>query len=119
MGAGAALPAGCPRGGEQPSYLPKTQLLSSRWNPDIQITAETCRHCPSRAAPGALPLTAVPFCRSDQFWVWMSQVFLPYLYNNRSGQESHSTTLGAARLRQLRLQEGRGQQPEGVALPGG
>lgn len=49
----------------------------------------------------------------------MSQVFLPYLYNNRSGQESHSTTLGAARLRQLRLQEGRGQQPEGVALPGG
>ncbi|XP_047921942.2 polycystin-1 [Anser cygnoides] len=43
--------------------------------------------------------------RSDQFWVWMSQVFLPYLYNNRSGQESHSTTLGAARLRQLRLQE--------------
>uniref|UniRef100_A0A8B9FZT2 Polycystin 1, transient receptor potential channel interacting n=1 Tax=Amazona collaria TaxID=241587 RepID=A0A8B9FZT2_9PSIT len=44
--------------------------------------------------------------RSDQFWVWMSQVFLPYLYNNRSGQESHSTTLGAARLRQLRLQEG-------------
>uniref|UniRef100_A0A672VBQ3 Polycystin 1, transient receptor potential channel interacting n=1 Tax=Strigops habroptila TaxID=2489341 RepID=A0A672VBQ3_STRHB len=44
--------------------------------------------------------------RSDQFWVWMSQVFLPYLYNNRSAQESHSTTLGAARLRQLRLQEG-------------
>lgn len=47
-----------------------------------------------------------PCCRSDQFWVWMSQVFLPYLYNNGSGQESHSTTLGAARLRQLRLQEG-------------
>uniref|UniRef100_A0A8V5G5U3 Uncharacterized protein n=1 Tax=Melopsittacus undulatus TaxID=13146 RepID=A0A8V5G5U3_MELUD len=44
--------------------------------------------------------------RSDQFWLWMSQVFLPYLYNNGSGQESHSTTLGAARLRQLRLQEG-------------
>ncbi|XP_058705740.1 polycystin-1 isoform X2 [Poecile atricapillus] len=41
--------------------------------------------------------------RSDQFWVWMSQVFLPYLYNNGSGQESHSTTLGTARLRQLRL----------------
>uniref|UniRef100_A0A669QU75 Polycystin 1, transient receptor potential channel interacting n=1 Tax=Phasianus colchicus TaxID=9054 RepID=A0A669QU75_PHACC len=43
--------------------------------------------------------------RSDQFWVWMSQVFLPYLYNNQSGQESYSTTLGVARLRQLRLQE--------------
>ncbi|NWX27466.1 PKD1 protein, partial [Notiomystis cincta] len=47
--------------------------------------------------------------RSDQFWVWMSQVFLPYLYNNGSGQESHSTTLGTARLRQLRLRGGRGQ----------
>ncbi|NXL82188.1 PKD1 protein, partial [Leptocoma aspasia] len=45
--------------------------------------------------------------RSDQFWVWMSQVFLPYLYNNGSGQESHSTTLGTARLRQLRLRGGR------------
>ncbi|NXX40852.1 PKD1 protein, partial [Tricholaema leucomelas] len=44
--------------------------------------------------------------RSDQFWLWMSQVFLPYLYNNRSAQESSSTTLGTARLRQLRLQEG-------------
>ncbi|NXQ36582.1 PKD1 protein, partial [Alaudala cheleensis] len=44
--------------------------------------------------------------RSDQFWVWMSQVFLPYLYNNGSGQESHSTTLGTARLRQLRLRGG-------------
>ncbi|NXC32026.1 PKD1 protein, partial [Campylorhamphus procurvoides] len=43
--------------------------------------------------------------RSDQFWPWMSQVFLPYLHNNGSGQESHSTTLGTARLRQLRLQE--------------
>uniref|UniRef100_A0A8C3V3F9 Polycystin 1, transient receptor potential channel interacting n=1 Tax=Catharus ustulatus TaxID=91951 RepID=A0A8C3V3F9_CATUS len=41
--------------------------------------------------------------RSDQFWLWMSQVFLPYLHNNGSGQESHSTTLGTARLRQLRL----------------
>lgn len=57
----------------------------------------------------------------------MSQVFLPYLYNNRSGQESHSTTLGAARLRQLRLQEGREGTAawgpavtcKGVALPGG
>lgn len=51
----------------------------------------------------------------------MSQVFLPYLYNNRSGQESHSTTLGAARLRQLRLQEGREGTAArgGVALPGG
>ncbi|NXE94079.1 PKD1 protein, partial [Menura novaehollandiae] len=45
--------------------------------------------------------------RSDQFWVWMSQVFLPYLHNNGSGQESHSTTLGTARLRQLRLRKGR------------
>ncbi|NWR05966.1 PKD1 protein, partial [Paradoxornis webbianus] len=44
--------------------------------------------------------------RSDQFWLWMSQVFLPYLYNNGSGQESHSTTLGTARLRQLRLRGG-------------
>ncbi|KAL2299111.1 hypothetical protein Nmel_014727 [Mimus melanotis] len=44
--------------------------------------------------------------RSDQFWLWMSQVFLPYLYNNGSGQESHSTTLGTARLRQLRLHRG-------------
>ncbi|XP_062444513.1 polycystin-1 isoform X3 [Rhea pennata] len=43
--------------------------------------------------------------RSDQFWVWMSQVFLPFLYNNQSSQESYSTTLGAARLRQLRLRE--------------
>ncbi|XP_064529477.1 polycystin-1 isoform X2 [Pseudopipra pipra] len=43
--------------------------------------------------------------RSDQFWLWMSRVFLPYLHNNGSGQESHSTTLGTARLRQLRLQE--------------
>ncbi|NXU35698.1 PKD1 protein, partial [Drymodes brunneopygia] len=46
--------------------------------------------------------------RSDQFWVWMSQVFLPYLHNNGSGQESHSTTLGTARLRQLRLRGGTG-----------
>ncbi|NXN97253.1 PKD1 protein, partial [Rhinopomastus cyanomelas] len=44
--------------------------------------------------------------RSDQFWVWMSHFFLPYLYHNRSAQESSSTTLGTARLRQLRLQEG-------------
>ncbi|NWX91633.1 PKD1 protein, partial [Nothoprocta pentlandii] len=48
--------------------------------------------------------------RSDQFWVWMSRVFLPFLYNNRSGQESYSTTLGAARLRQLRLREGECQR---------
>ncbi|NXG34557.1 PKD1 protein, partial [Dromaius novaehollandiae] len=47
--------------------------------------------------------------RSDQFWVWMSQVFLPFLYNNQSGQESYSTTLGAARLRQLRLREAAGK----------
>ncbi|NWY67558.1 PKD1 protein, partial [Erithacus rubecula] len=48
--------------------------------------------------------------RSDQFWLWMSQVFLPYLYNNGSGQESHSTTLGTARLRQLRLHTAECQQ---------
>ncbi|NXK64946.1 PKD1 protein, partial [Sylvietta virens] len=51
--------------------------------------------------------------RSDQFWVWMSQVFLPYLYNNGSGQESHSTTLGTARLRQLRLRGGRREGRDG------
>ncbi|NWU79791.1 PKD1 protein, partial [Onychorhynchus coronatus] len=48
--------------------------------------------------------------RSDQFWLWMSQVFLPYLHNNGSGQESHSTTLGTARLRQLRLHQGTAQR---------
>ncbi|XP_071616991.1 polycystin-1 isoform X1 [Heliangelus exortis] len=48
--------------------------------------------------------------RSDEFWVWMSEVFLPYLYNNHSGQESSSTTLGSARLRQLRLQGAQCQQ---------
>ncbi|NXP60074.1 PKD1 protein, partial [Chloropsis cyanopogon] len=52
--------------------------------------------------------------RSDQFWVWMSQVFLPYLYNNGSGQESHSTTLGTARLRQLRLRAGRREGGQGL-----
>uniref|UniRef100_A0A8C0AU83 Polycystin 1, transient receptor potential channel interacting n=1 Tax=Buteo japonicus TaxID=224669 RepID=A0A8C0AU83_9AVES len=56
--------------------------------------------------------------RSDQFWVWMSQVFLPYLYNNQSGQESYSTTLGTARLRQLRLQEGRWARGHGSAVTG-
>ncbi|NWW74591.1 PKD1 protein, partial [Climacteris rufus] len=56
--------------------------------------------------------------RSDQFWVWMSQVFLPYLYNNGSGQESHSTTLGAARLRQLRLREAECQQSAQDILQG-
>lgn len=64
------------------------------------------------------PLTPFPHCRSDQFWVWMSQVFLPYLYNNRSGQESYSTTLGTARLRQLRLQEGRWARARGSAITG-
>ncbi|NXH14483.1 PKD1 protein, partial [Bucco capensis] len=43
--------------------------------------------------------------RSDQFWLWMSQVFLPYLYPSPSSQESHSTTLGTARLRQQRLHQ--------------
>ncbi|XP_025909681.1 polycystin-1 [Nothoprocta perdicaria] len=56
--------------------------------------------------------------RSDQFWVWMSQVFLPFLYNNRSGQESYSTTLGAARLRQLRLREGECQRTARALLRG-
>lgn len=49
----------------------------------------------------------------------MSQVFLPYLYNNQSGQESYSTTLGVARLRQLRLQEGMGQWPRASLSPAG
>uniref|UniRef100_A0A8C8S7J6 Polycystin 1, transient receptor potential channel interacting n=1 Tax=Pelusios castaneus TaxID=367368 RepID=A0A8C8S7J6_9SAUR len=44
--------------------------------------------------------------RSDEFWAWMSQVFLPSLYANQSGRVSYSTTLGVPRLRQLRLQEG-------------
>ncbi|XP_048176744.1 polycystin-1 isoform X3 [Corvus hawaiiensis] len=56
--------------------------------------------------------------RSDQFWVWMSQVFLPYLYNNGSGQESHSTTLGTARLRQLRLRGAECQQSAQDILQG-
>nr|XP_031362035.1 polycystin-1 [Lonchura striata domestica] len=56
--------------------------------------------------------------RSDQFWVWMSQVFLPYLYNNGSGQESHSTTLGTARLRQLRLRAAECQQSAQDILQG-
>ncbi|CAM4619463.1 polycystin-1 isoform X1 [Caretta caretta] len=43
--------------------------------------------------------------RSDEFWAWMSQVLLPSLYNNQSGQESYSTMLGVPRLRQVRLQE--------------
>ncbi|XP_054850621.1 polycystin-1 [Eublepharis macularius] len=43
--------------------------------------------------------------RPDEFWVWMSQGLLPYLYNNQSGSGSHSTTLGSPRLRQIRLQE--------------
>uniref|UniRef100_A0A8D0H915 Polycystin 1, transient receptor potential channel interacting n=1 Tax=Sphenodon punctatus TaxID=8508 RepID=A0A8D0H915_SPHPU len=43
--------------------------------------------------------------RSDDFWVWMSRVLMPYLYNNQSGQESYTTTLGVPRLRQVRLQE--------------
>ncbi|NXF01300.1 PKD1 protein, partial [Smithornis capensis] len=54
--------------------------------------------------------------RSDQFWPWMSQVFLPYLHNNGSGPESHSTTLGTARLRQLRLQGAECHAPD--ILPG-
>lgn len=49
----------------------------------------------------------------------MSQVFLPYLYNNQSGQESYSTTLGVARLRQLRLQEGMGQWHRASLAPAG
>ncbi|XP_074867229.1 polycystin-1 isoform X3 [Carettochelys insculpta] len=42
--------------------------------------------------------------RADEFWVWMSQVLLPSLYN-QSGRETYSTTLGVPRLRQLRLWE--------------
>ncbi|XP_061456021.1 polycystin-1 isoform X2 [Rhineura floridana] len=42
---------------------------------------------------------------SDDFWVWMSQGLLPYLYNNQSGRGNYSITLGSPRLRQIRLQE--------------
>ncbi|XP_072455619.1 polycystin-1 isoform X2 [Notamacropus eugenii] len=38
--------------------------------------------------------------RSDEFWVWMSRVLLPYVHGNQSGLE-----LGPPRLRQVRLQE--------------
>lgn len=104
--------------GEQPrlalqNSVPPLQV-KHRWS----YEGETCSDCPNRALPGALPLTPFPRCRSDQFWVWMSQVFLPYLYNNRSGQESYSTTLGTARLRQLRLQEGRWARAHGSAVTG-
>nr|XP_016854338.1 PREDICTED: polycystin-1 [Anolis carolinensis] len=40
--------------------------------------------------------------RPGEFWEWMSHKLLPYLHNGHSTQ---STTLGAARLRQVRLQE--------------
>lgn len=73
---------------------------------------------PWSAAP-QLCLTPFPRRRADQFWVWMSQVFLPYLYNNRSAQESYSTTLGTARLRQLRLQEGGWVRARGSVVTGG
>ncbi|KAL8174894.1 UNVERIFIED_CONTAM: hypothetical protein K2H54_004875 [Gekko kuhli] len=43
--------------------------------------------------------------RPDEFWVWMSQGLLPYLYNNQSGSGSPSATLGTPRLRQIRRQE--------------
>uniref|UniRef100_A0A7N4PGU6 Polycystin 1, transient receptor potential channel interacting n=2 Tax=Sarcophilus harrisii TaxID=9305 RepID=A0A7N4PGU6_SARHA len=38
--------------------------------------------------------------RSDEFWVWMSRVLLPYVHGNQSALE-----LGPPRLRQVRLQE--------------
>ncbi|XP_048348686.1 polycystin-1 [Sphaerodactylus townsendi] len=43
--------------------------------------------------------------RPDEFWAWMSQRLLPYLYNNQSSSGSCSTTLGSPQLRQVRLQE--------------
>ncbi|XP_066496885.1 polycystin-1 isoform X2 [Tiliqua scincoides] len=43
--------------------------------------------------------------RSDEFWVWMSQKLLPYLYDNQSGQGIYSATLGSPQLRQIHLQE--------------
>ncbi|XP_029433205.1 polycystin-1 isoform X2 [Rhinatrema bivittatum] len=43
--------------------------------------------------------------RLDEFWAWMSQVLLPYLYRTHSIQKGYSTTLGAVRLRQVRLVE--------------
>ncbi|XP_074135622.1 polycystin-1 isoform X2 [Sminthopsis crassicaudata] len=38
--------------------------------------------------------------RSDEFWVWMSRVLLPYVHGNQTALE-----LGPPRLRQVRLQE--------------
>uniref|UniRef100_A0A4X2KWQ0 Polycystin 1, transient receptor potential channel interacting n=1 Tax=Vombatus ursinus TaxID=29139 RepID=A0A4X2KWQ0_VOMUR len=38
--------------------------------------------------------------RSDEFWVWMSRVLLPYIHGNQSALE-----LGPPRLRQVRLRE--------------
>ncbi|XP_039205638.1 polycystin-1 isoform X2 [Crotalus tigris] len=43
--------------------------------------------------------------RSDDFWLWTTQGLLPFLYRNRSAQESSGITLGAPRLRQIRMQE--------------
>nr|XP_033818727.1 polycystin-1 isoform X2 [Geotrypetes seraphini] len=43
--------------------------------------------------------------RSDEFWVWMSKVLLPYLCGNHSIRKGYSATLGAVRLRQVRLIE--------------
>lgn len=39
--------------------------------------------------------------RSDEFWLWMSHVLLPYVHGNQSSPE-----LGPTRLRQVRVQEG-------------
>ncbi|XP_064151439.1 polycystin-1 isoform X2 [Loxodonta africana] len=41
--------------------------------------------------------------RSDEFWLWMSRVLLPYVHGNQSSPE-----LGPPRLRQVRLQEATG-----------
>ncbi|XP_029413572.1 polycystin-1 isoform X2 [Nannospalax galili] len=46
--------------------------------------------------------------RSDEFWPWMSHVFLPYIHGNQSSPE-----LGPPRLRQVRMQEALCPDPPG------
>ncbi|XP_043944837.1 polycystin-1 [Protopterus annectens] len=43
--------------------------------------------------------------RPEEFWVWLSQVLLPYLHKQQSGHNSYNTILGVPRLRQIRSKE--------------
>ncbi|KAE8579014.1 hypothetical protein XENTR_v10023872 [Xenopus tropicalis] len=43
--------------------------------------------------------------RSDEFWVWASEMLLPYVHHNQPLQQGYSSMLGVARLRQIRLKE--------------